>query len=105
MAQVALTPEADRDLLDLLSYLAEKSDSTVDYLTDVVNLVFQNLAEYPLLGRARDELVPGMRSLYSSGYIFFYFPPESNEDDVVLVAHIVRPERDIEALFELKRIE
>ena len=99
MAQVVLTPDAETDLLDLLSYLAEKSDRTVDYLTNVVNLVFQNLAEYPLLGRARDELVPGMRSLYSSGYIFFYFSPESNEGDVVLIAHIVRPERDVDALF------
>ena len=105
MAQVALTPEADRDLLDLLSYLDEKSARAADGLTDMAIQVFQNLAEYPLLGRAPDELVPGMRSLYSSGYIFFYFPPESNEDDVVLVAHIVRPERDIEALFELNRIE
>ncbi len=49
MAQVVLTPDAETDLLELLSYLAEKSDRAADYLSDVVNLVFQNLAEYPLL--------------------------------------------------------
>ena len=98
MVQVVLSPQAEQDMLDLVSYLAEHSDSAVDSFTAQAKATFQNLAEYPLVGRARYELVPGMHSLYSNGYFYFYFPPVG-DNGVVLIARVARPERDIEALF------
>ena len=99
MARVVLSPQAEKDMLDLLSYLAESSDSAASSFTAQANATFQNLSEYPLLGRARYESVPEMHSLYSNGYFYFYFPP-AGDNDVVLIARVVRPERDIRSLFE-----
>lgn len=99
MVRVVLSPQAEKDMLDLMSYLAEYSESGADSFTTQAKATFQNLAEYPLVGRARYELVPGMRSLYSNGYFYFYFPP-AGDNDVVLIARVARPERDIRALLE-----
>ena len=48
------------------------------------------------MGRCRDELAPGVRSLPFGRYVIFYLPLH-DEIDVVRVLHSAR---DIESIFE-----
>lgn len=73
------------------------------YSTDVAARFFTELddtlkllAEVPLLGKARDELQPGIRSLvHKGGYTILY----SQMDESVLIERVAAPRRDIEGMF------
>ena len=68
------------------------ADRFVDALTDR----FYLLAKNPHIGRRRDgDLRPGMRSFPVGEYLILYRVDES----YVLILHVVRGSRDIEALF------
>ena len=69
-----------------------EADAWVDRLDAKLRL----LAPQPLMGRSRDELSPGVRSLPFGRYVIFYLPL-ADGIDVVRVLHSAR---DIEAIFE-----
>jgi len=68
-----------------------EADAWVDRLDAKLRL----LAPQPLMGRSRDELSPGVRSLPFGRYVIFYLPL-ADGIDVVRVLHSAR---DIEAIF------
>lgn len=75
MARILRRPRAVLDLLELWNYVAERADSeradaVLSRLYDTLN----TLADNPLMGRQRDELLPGLRSHPTSRYLVFYFP-------------------------------
>jgi toxin ParE1/3/4 len=93
-----LSPEAEAELDGIWYYIATESgnadiaDRFIDSLTDR----FYLLSLSPYIGRRRDEdLRPGMRSFPVGEYIILY----RVEEEDVLILHIVRGSRDIEALF------
>jgi toxin ParE1/3/4 len=53
---------------------------------------FEELREFPLLGRDRSELRPSLRGLLVDGYIAFYIV----ETDQIVVVRVVDGRRDIE---------
>jgi toxin ParE1/3/4 len=55
---------------------------------------FYLLATYPRVGRARDNLQPGLRSFTAGNYVILY----KIEGEDVVILHIVHGRRDIEAL-------
>ena len=64
----------------------------IDSLTDRFFL----LARYPHIGRRRDEdLRSGLRSFLAGEYVIIY----RIEDEDVLILHVIRASRDVEALF------
>lgn len=70
----------------------EIADRVVDSITDRFFL----LATYPHIGRPRDEdLRPGLRSFPVGEYVIIYRVEEND----VLILHVIRGSRDIEALF------
>ncbi len=93
-----LAPEAEADLDDIWYYIAKESQSVevADRVIDSIVDRFFLLATYPHLGRRRDEdLRPGLRSLPVGEYVIIY----RLEGEDVLILHIIRGSRDIEALF------
>ena len=67
--RLEFTPEADADLRSLLADSFEtwgetQQDAYADRLSTAVN----ELLVYPHLGRARDELQPGLRSLRAESH-------------------------------------
>jgi toxin ParE1/3/4 len=93
-----LTPEAEAELDDIWYYIAKEShsidvaDRVIDSLTDRFFL----LATYPHVGRRRDEdLRPGLRSFPVGEYVIIY----RVEGEDVLILHVIRGSRNIEALF------
>jgi len=56
---------------------------------------FRVLATQPMLGRARDELAPGMRSLPFGRYVIFHVPL----DDGIDVVRVLHGARDVDVVF------
>ncbi len=55
----------------------------------------RTLAGNPLMGRSREDLLPGLRSFAVGSYIIFYRPVERG----IEVARVLHGARDIPALF------
>jgi toxin ParE1/3/4 len=92
-----LAPEAEAELDDIWYYVAKESGSIdiADRLVDSITERFYLLARHPHMGRRRDEdLRPGLRSFPVGEYVIIY----RVEEDEVLILHVYRGSRDIEAL-------
>ena len=70
---------ATRKLLGFVTSLAER---------------FYLLAEYPQLGRRRDDWRPGLRSFTAGNYVILY----RIDGEDVLIVHLLHGRRDIEGL-------
>ena len=99
MSEFRLAPAAEAELDDLWLYIARESGSA-DIATRVVEAIterFWLLARYPFMGRRRDEdLRLGLRSFPADDYVIIH---RIEENDVVLILHVVHGSRDIHALF------
>ena len=95
MPQVTRRPLAETDILEIWDYIADDSLTAADRWVDHLDEQFRMLATQPMMGRARDELAPGVRSFPFGRYVVFYVPL-TNGIDVVRVLHGAR---DIDAVF------
>jgi toxin ParE1/3/4 len=92
------SPQADSDLHSIWYYLASESGRVeiADRLIDSITERFFLLANYPNLGRRRDDdLRPGLRSFSVGEYVIIY----RLCDEDVLILRVLRGSRNIEALF------
>ena len=93
-----LAPEAEADLYDIWYYVAQESGRSIeiaDRLIDLIAARFLLLARHQYIGRRRDEdLRPGLRSFAVGEYLIIY----RVEAEDVLILHVVRGTRDIQAL-------
>ncbi len=92
-----LAPEAEAELDEIWYYLAKESYSIdiADRVIDSITDRFFLLATNPHIGRRRDEdLRPGLRSFPVGEYIIIY----QVDDEDVLILHVIRGNRDMEAL-------
>lgn len=95
MARVFRRPQALDDIDDIWNYIADDNIDAADNWLDKLDEQFALLTLQPLMGRARDELVAGIRSFPFGRYVIFYLPLP-NGIDVVRVLHSAR---DVVALF------
>jgi len=99
MSEFRLSPEAEAELDGIWIRIARESGS-VDIATRVVESITERLwllARFPYLGRQRDEdLAPGLRSFPADDYVIIH---RIEENDVILILHVVHGSRDIAALF------
>ena len=72
MAQVFHTSQAELDLYEIWNYIAEDSYEAANRLLDEIDDKFRLLAEYPEIGRSRDEVTPSLRSFPVKRYIIHY---------------------------------
>jgi toxin ParE1/3/4 len=86
MPRVTLRPQAEADILDIWAYIAEDSLVDADRWIDRLDESFMLWATQPKMGRPRDELSLGMRSLPFGRYVVF-FEPRPDGIDVVRVLH------------------
>jgi toxin ParE1/3/4 len=97
MKRVRLSRRALGDLEDIWLYVAQYSPDAADQLLDRIYQTCAKLADAPRLGRSRDELVVGLRSLPVGDYLVFYRPMR----DGIEVARILSGYRDLDAIFGL----
>jgi toxin ParE1/3/4 len=96
MPRVTRRPEAKVDILDIWEYIAEDSVSAADRWIEQLEETLALWATQPMMGRARDDLAPGIRSFAFGRYAVF-FQPLVDGIDVVRVLH---GSRDIDSVFE-----
>ena len=95
--QVVWSLEADRDLLDIWSFLASAASPEVadDQIRKIVRAC-EPLSDQPLLGRMRDELVPGLRSKIAYPHVIFYRVTTA----AVEIVRVFDGRRDLDDIFE-----
>ena len=74
MSDYSLSPSSRRDLVAAALYAAKNAGTTNagDRVIRRLAAVMEKLADFPTLGRAREELRPRLRSFPSSPFIIFY---------------------------------
>ena len=95
MARVLRRPQASGDIAAIWDHIADDSLAAADRWLDQLDTQLRLLATQPLMGRARDELAAGVRSLPMGRYVVFYVP----NDDGIDVVRVLHSARDVDALF------
>jgi toxin ParE1/3/4 len=96
MARILRREQAILDMMDIWRYVAqysgpERAGAVIRQLEQKI----QTIAEFPHMGRRRDDLVPGLRSVPFTTYVLCYFPL----DDGIEVVRVVDGRRDLPAVF------
>jgi toxin ParE1/3/4 len=95
VAKALRKPQAEADLIEIWTYIAQDSPTRADKLLDEIDEKSQTLAQSPFIGKARDELRPKIRSFPIGSYVLFYQPIEEG----IEIIRVLHGARDIEALF------
>ncbi len=94
MLPVLRTQQAEDDLGAILSYLEERSPRAAERLAVLIDEKCALIGQFPQLGRARDDLAPGLRSLPVDSYVLFYRTTEDN----IQIIRILHGRRDIDSI-------
>ncbi len=91
------TAAASRDIENIIDYIADKSSfDAAERLLKKINQKCSNLANFPNIGRRRDELSPSLRRFPVDNYLIFYRPIA----DGIEIARVVSGYQDLDALFD-----
>src|SRR5713101_244584 len=91
MARLLFTENAERDLVEIGSFIARDNTANADRFIVRLEQHCHRLAARPLLGRARGELAEGLRSVAYGRYVIFYRPL----DDGVEIVRVLHGARDL----------
>jgi toxin ParE1/3/4 len=94
--RVELTDSARNDLVEIWTYIAGDNPAAADRVVHRVAAVCQRLARFPKVGRPRDELKRGVRSVPVGNLIVFYTTQGPN----VTVLRVIHAARDLALAFE-----
>ncbi len=91
------TVPASRDIESIIDYVADNTSlDAADKLLNKINQKCSTLANFPGMGRRRDELLLTLRSFPVDNYLIFYRPIEGG----IEILRVVSGYRDLEALFD-----
>ena len=95
MNRYRLSQQAEKDLEDIWIYLAQQDELGADL--QMVRLLdrFPMLAQFPNMGRQRNELLTGLRSFPVKPYIIFYIILLER----VEIVRVLHQSRDVEGQF------
>jgi toxin ParE1/3/4 len=90
------SPEALADIELIWDYYAENAGAaTADRLLRGIDDAVSRLDEYPLLGRSRDDVRSGLRSILSGPHVIFYRVVEHRAE----IVRVLDGRRDIDEIF------
>jgi toxin ParE1/3/4 len=97
MARLDISPEANRDLVEIGLYIARQSGSRqrADAFLDLIYQTCQTLAAQPEMGELRVEFATGQYRSFSVGNYVIYFRPVA---DGIWIARVLHGARDHNAL-------
>jgi toxin ParE1/3/4 len=93
--EIFLSREAEGDLIDVWTYVASMSVERADAVIDQIWEKLRLLADTPLIGRERKELIPGLRNLPISKWVVFYRATDRGLE----VVRVLSGNQDIERFF------
>ena len=96
MSRATRRPQAEADILEIWDFIAEDSVAEADLWVDRLDAKLGLWATQPMMGRSRDELAQGLRSLAFGRYVVFF---ESIPDGID-VLRVLHGSRDLDASFE-----
>jgi toxin ParE1/3/4 len=99
MSQYRISDAARADLEEIWFYIAGDRAEAADRVTRGIINRFPALADFPGMGRSREELAPGLRSFPVGNYVIFYRPIE----DGIAVVRVLHGARDIDAIFHTEQ--
>jgi len=88
-------PRVLSDLAEIWDYIADDSEARADAFVATIDAKFQTLAKQPGIGRMRDELATGLRSLPIGRYVIFYL----SLADGIEIIRVLHGARDIDTIF------
>ena len=95
MARVLRRPRAAEDIAAVWDFIADDNPDAADHWVDQLDTQLRLLATQPLMGLARDELAPGIRSFPFGRYLVFYLPIGDGID----VVRVLHGTRDVDTAF------
>ncbi len=95
MATFKFSTFADADLDEIWDFISTDADDVADKFILILMEKFELLANHPLIGRASDDLRPGVRGFPCKNYLIFYFPTDYG----VEVYRVLHAARDVELIF------
>jgi toxin ParE1/3/4 len=95
MSRYIVAPSASQDLNNIADYFLAVNVAAGEKLFIKFSKKFQQLAQFPNLGRSYSHIRQSLRGLPLDGYIIFY----RVVDDTVEILRIVNGRQDLEALF------
>lgn len=72
MSNFALSQRAEEDIESILNYIAEDDPRAVLAFYKDLERVFRRLARHPKVGRERNEIAQGIRSIPIGRYLIFF---------------------------------
>jgi toxin ParE1/3/4 len=93
--KVVVSDAADRDLLQIHSYIAERNPRAAEALLSEVDKKFQSLSQFPFIGRGRPSLGTDIRSVVVGSYVIFY----TVGPGAITIVRVLHGRRDIDAEF------
>ena len=94
--QFRLTQPAIQDIEEIADYIANQSGlEHGDRFLAKLNAKFSKITQFPNLGRQRDEILPGLRSLSIDHYLIFYIVSQAGVD----ILRVVSGYRNLTDLF------
>ena len=95
MARPIITPEAEEDFDDILSYIAQDDFDVSILFYDRLKSVFATLVANPRAGRERTDISEGLRSFPVGNYLIFYRVWARE----VAITRVIHGARDLDELF------
>jgi toxin ParE1/3/4 len=72
MSTLRFSLEAEQDINDIYDYLEERNPDAAARIVREMRDLCDRLSRLPGMGRRREELAPGLRSMPSDRYLIFY---------------------------------
>lgn len=89
--------KASQDLREIENYIAQDNpQAAVDFVEQLAGR-FDELTQFPGIGRKRDDIRVGYRSVSVKDYLIFY----RVSGDVVEIMHVLHGRRDLPKAFNL----
>lgn len=95
MNSYKLSYKAEQDLEDIWVYLAQQNQLAADKQIAKIFNRLPMLAQFPDMGKTRNDLLQGTRSFPIKPYIIYY----SKITDGVEIIRVLHQSRDVEGLF------
>ncbi len=87
MIRITFADEALEDLDSIYRYIAEDNMAAADRHREQLRRRWEQLMDQPRMGRVRDELKPGYRSITEGEYVILYRIVSAQQVQVMRVLH------------------
>jgi toxin ParE1/3/4 len=92
-----IAPSAIADMKQITDYIAMRSGfAQVDRFLNKANQKFSRIVQFPKIGKQRDDILAGSRSLSFDGYLILYVVL----DERIEIVRVVSGYRDLQSLFD-----